>query len=76
MAVAMPRDPSPMLALAAMMFAGGAYATLLGHRLVGRRPGQSLAFDAWHARHGHRLRRLGPLLMLAALLIAIGSING
>jgi hypothetical protein len=72
----MPRQPSPLLVLSAIMLAAGIYATLLGHRVLGRRPGLSFAYDAWHDRHGHRLRRLGPLLILAALLIALGSSGG
>ncbi len=43
---------------------GGIYATLLGFRVVGKKPLESLEYDRWHERFGPMLRVLGPLVVL------------
>jgi len=56
---------------ASIPFFGGVYATLLGFRVVGAKPGQSLKSDEWHARFGKLLKVLGPLLILFGLFSAL-----
>jgi hypothetical protein len=56
-----------VLADAAIPLFGGIYATLLGFRLVGKKPGVSPKFDEWHDRRGALLRGLGPFLVLFSL---------
>ncbi|MGE0708653.1 MAG: hypothetical protein AB7N76_12465 [Planctomycetota bacterium] len=46
---------------------GGLWATLAGHRLIGKQPGADLRYDDWYERHGNKLRWLGPLLIAFAL---------
>ena len=52
---------------AAIPFLGGIYATLLGYRVVGTKPGTSIRADEWHTRFDRMFRILGPLLMLFGL---------
>lgn len=44
--------------------AGGLYGTLLGFRVVGKKPFESLEYDRWHERFGPMFRVLGPLVIL------------
>lgn len=46
----------------------GVYATLLDHRKVGRRPGESFKYDQWHDLYGRMFRVVGPFLILLSLL--------
>jgi hypothetical protein len=48
----------------------GAYVTLYGYRVLGKRPGQDAFYDQWHQRYGPTLRRGGPLIMILGLLSA------
>jgi hypothetical protein len=46
---------------------GGIYCTLLGFRVVGKPPGASEEYDAWHRRFGTFFRVGGPFLILFGL---------
>ena len=52
----------------AIPFFGGFYATLLGYRKVGKRPGEDARYDAWHDRYGRLFRILGPFLVAFAVV--------
>jgi hypothetical protein len=58
---------------AAIPFFGGIYATLLGFRVVGKKPGASPKYDEWHSRFGSLLKLLGPLLVLFGLFLAASA---
>jgi hypothetical protein len=59
---------------AAIPFFGGAYVTLLGFRVIGKRPGESAKYDVWHERYG-RLFKLGGLALIAfGLYLAISGL--
>ena len=51
----------------------GVYATLLGFRVVGKPPGLSEKYDAWHNRVGVIFRVLGPLVALFGLFQWFGG---
>ena len=55
---------------AAIPIAGGTYVTLLAHRKVGSKPGESPKMDAWHDRFGTAMKVVGPLCVVFALVIA------
>jgi len=50
---------------------GGLYVTLLGFRVVGKKPGESLQYDEWHRKHGGKLKVLGPLVALFGLFFTV-----
>jgi hypothetical protein len=56
-----------MLVDAAIPILGGVYLTLLGMRVVGKRPGASEKYDAWHARYGSGMTAMGVILILMTL---------
>lgn len=56
------------------MFFGGLYGTLIGFRYVGKRPGESDAYDRMHATFGRRLRIFGPFVMLFGITLAASSL--
>jgi hypothetical protein len=70
-------DPNTAGALAdgAIPFLGGLWATLMGLRVVGKRPGADPAYDDWHARYGQKCKVLGPLLMLFAVFTFFIQLN-
>ena len=45
----------------------GICATLLGYRVIGKRPGESRKSDQWHERHGTAFQVLGPWIILFGL---------
>ena len=55
----------------AIPFAAGLYATLLGYRVLGKKPGESPQYDEWHRKHGGKFRVLGLLTLLTGLLYAM-----
>jgi hypothetical protein len=52
-----------------LIFFLGVYVTLLGHRKIGKKPGQDLKYDATLEKTGGTLRTLGPLIILGAVLM-------
>jgi hypothetical protein len=55
----------------------GLYASLLGHRVVGKKPGESPDYDKWHEAWGGTLKALGPVIAAcSALTGAIMLLNG
>jgi hypothetical protein len=58
----------------AIPFFGGIFATLLGFRVLGRKPGANLKYDEWHNRFGTLLKVLGPLLVLFGVFLWIKGI--
>jgi hypothetical protein len=55
-------------------FFGGVYATLLGYRLVGKKPGQDARFDERLVKYGRWLRILGPFLVLFGVFAALSGL--
>jgi hypothetical protein len=51
----------------------GVWMTLVGHRLVPGPGKQGSEHEAWHAQWGKRFRRLGPVLVLIGLLLALAD---
>lgn len=47
----------------------GIYATLLGHRIAGPRPGKNLKYDVWFEKNGVMFRLVGPLLIGGGLIM-------
>jgi len=47
----------------------GLLCTLLGHRIIGARPGVSKPADTFHRQYGRIYRVLGPILISAGLLL-------
>jgi len=49
-----------------------AIALLYGYRVIGKRPGESVDFDKWHAKFGRPLRICGWVMIacFAPLLVA------
>jgi hypothetical protein len=45
-------------------FCAGIYCTLLGYRIVGKKPGEDAKFDAWYARFGGFMKIGGPFLIV------------
>jgi len=57
-------------------FFGGIVGTLYGYRILGKKPGQNPALDAWHAKWGWMLKVLGPLVALFGVYLAVHGILG
>ncbi len=62
------------LANGAIPFFGGIYTTLLGFRVIGKMPGESLQYDQWLAGHERRFKLQGPLLMVFGIFLAVRGI--
>jgi hypothetical protein len=58
----------------AIPFLGGLYCTLLGFRILGKKPGVSANYDAWYDRHAGKLRVLGPFLMVGSAFFVVRAI--
>lgn len=58
----------------AIPFFAGLYLTLMSYRIVGKKPGESQQFDAFHAKHSHRMKYLGPLMMIFDVFLAVMGI--
>lgn len=54
---------------ALIMALGGMWAWMVGVRKVGKPPGLSPEYDAWHERFGGMLRVLGSLVMVGAFIV-------
>jgi len=54
---------------------GGLYATLLGFRLIGPRPGVSPKYEDLYNRRGKYLKAFGPILILFGLYSTINDIS-
>ena len=50
---------------------GGLWATLLGHRIVGKKLGEDAKWDAWYKRFGRHLKWLGPAVMVFAVILLL-----
>ena len=59
---------------AAIPLGCGLYASLIGFRKVGHPPGEDARYDAWHARWGKHMRRLGPAVMLFGVFLALRAV--
>ena len=57
-------------------FLGGIYATLMGFRVIGKRPGESVKYDQWYERFGTTFKVLGPLLIAFGLIQMARGIVG
>jgi hypothetical protein len=42
----------------------GIYFTLVGFRVVGKKPGESIKYDEWYRRFGKLLKIVGPFIIL------------
>lgn len=67
--------------IAALVDAGipllaGLYVTLLGHRIVGKRPGESMDYDLWFERYGAKFKAFGPLIFLFGLFRIAQTLMG
>ncbi|WP_169978185.1 hypothetical protein [Tautonia rosea] len=49
----------------------GVFATLLGHRVIGKTPGTDFRWDAWHQQYGMVFKVLGPFMVLFGIFLAI-----
>lgn len=79
MKFALPSDLLDLLILccSGIGFLLGIFATLLGYRLIGRKPGQVEAYDKYYARVGKHLKWIGPLIIaLCSIVILSGMIHG
>ncbi|MEA2592952.1 MAG: hypothetical protein QOD62_2783 [Actinomycetota bacterium] len=61
---------------AAIPLLGGIYATLLGFRKIGKRPGESINCDLWHQRWDKTFRFFGPILVMFGVYLGTKSIVG
>ncbi len=52
----------------------GVYVSLLGHRVIGKKPGVSPEYDKWHKDHGSLLRVLGPVIAVCSALVALADL--
>lgn len=52
----------------------GIYCTLLGFRILGKKPGESQKYDQWYGRFGKHFKWLGPLIALFWVVKTISSI--
>ena len=48
---------------------GGIYATLLGYRVVGKKPGVNAKYDEWHSCYGQLLKVLVPVLVVFGMFL-------
>jgi hypothetical protein len=60
----------------AIPVAAGLYLTLLGYRVVGKKPGESEKYDRWHARFGRFFKVGGPLLILITVVRLAAELFG
>jgi hypothetical protein len=49
----------------------GIYATGLGYRWFGPKPGESEKHDRWHAAWGTTFKYLGPFLIATAVILGV-----
>lgn len=54
----------------------GIYCTLLGYRVVGKKPGASDKYDVWYARYGKWLKVAGPVLIVITLVRLLSALAG
>jgi hypothetical protein len=54
---------------------GGIYATLVGFRLIGKKPGVNTKYDDWHNRYGLLLKILGPLTVLFGMFLWVNGLE-
>jgi hypothetical protein len=57
------------LAEGAIPLLGGLYGTLIGHRIIGKQPGEDYKYDLWHKQFGTMLKLLGPFMVLFGLFL-------
>ncbi len=55
-----PKLTGKLIDVAIWLVVGG-YSTLLGFRIVGKKPGEIAKYDAWWNKFGKHLRWAGPL---------------
>ncbi len=56
------------------LVAMGLYATLLGQRRVGKKPGESFEVDRWHDRNRGALRFGGPIVIALGVFRALQTL--
>lgn len=59
---------------AAMMFTIGLSVTLVGYRVLGKKPGQNFQNDEWHRKYGKGFQVTGPLLALCGLALMLKAV--
>jgi hypothetical protein len=72
----MPPEVIAGLAEGAIPLAGGVYGTLIGYRVVGKRPGESAKYDQWYTRFGVHFKWMGPVLIAYGLFQMIRAAAG
>lgn len=63
-----------VLAEGVIPFLGGIYATLLGFRIIGPKPGAKPKHDEWHRRWGGFVRLGGPLIVVFGVFLWVKGI--
>jgi hypothetical protein len=51
-----------------VMMGAGLWIWAIGFRLIGKKPGESIKYDAWHDRYGRFFRYGGPIVMLSGMV--------
>jgi hypothetical protein len=64
-------DLAGELAEAAIPFLGGFYITLVGFRVLGKKPGENPRYDTHMKKWGRWLRIGGPVLMVLSVLFGL-----
>src|SRR5262249_50681648 len=64
------------LAQGAIPLLAGLYLTLVAYRVVGKKPGVSVEYDALHARHGKLLKIFSPLLFMVGAYFCVSGVIG
>ena len=57
-----------------VLFAAGAWFAMPGFRIVGKGPGEDMAYGARYERHLKWFGWLGPVLMVIAVALAVGRL--
>jgi hypothetical protein len=52
-----------------LMVLVGLYMTLIGYKVIGRKPGEHLTCDAWFKRWGWIFKIGGPFVLVANLIV-------
>ena len=72
----MPPELFAALANAFIGFLIGTFVTLIGFRIVGKRPGEDIKYDAWHQRWGRSFKVGGLAVIFFSALTAIARVAG
>lgn len=52
----------------------GVYFTLVGHRLLGKKPGADFRYDQWHEKFGSMMKVLGPIVALFGVFMILRNL--